>query len=225
MKPRDSNQTAPQRRTGIYLRVAMTLVSALLMFEFIRLGLADFMRLQPGAYLDAIRSSNLRPSHSELEQARKRLVVARRLDPANPVIEEYLGQAAFYDAALAGPQGDAQQCYLAEALQRYRQAIRLRPNSGYLWASLMLTRYAMLGGHPAAEQLGELAEAMRHAAQLAPWEPGVVEQIVWVGVPLYRELPAQERGLVDAAIARARVLGIKTPDAPGNERYAATTMP
>ncbi len=194
--------------SGKLIRVAMTAGLVLLIIELSRIGLADFMRLGPGAYLDSIRAANALPSPGKLLGARERLLVARALDRDNPIIPEYLGQIAFYRATLSPSDAKLQQKYLSEALESYEAALALRPNSGYLWASLMLTRQALLGLTQVYDVAGVL-DAMRHAAQLAPWEPGIIEQVIWVGTMHYAELSPQERDIVDGAWARARKLGLK----------------
>ncbi len=195
-----------------FIRAGMVTALMLAAIWFLRIGLADFMRLEPGTYLDAIRASNASPSQVRLEEVRARLLAAAALDPGNPVVQEYLGQVAFYGAILSLPDANLQQRHLREALESYEAAIALRPNSGYLWASMMLTRQALLDlSRSTSPEGGEtrVVEAMRHAAQLAPWEPGIIEQIVWVGTLHYANLSIQDRAIVDGAAARARRLGLK----------------
>ncbi len=207
--------------SGKLMRVAMTAGLVLLIIGLARIGLADFMRLGPAAYLDSIRAANALPSPDKLVAARERLLIARALDSDNPIIPEYLGQIAFYGAALSRSDAQLQWTYLSDALGNYEVALALRPNSGYLWASLMLTRQALLDiPKPASgtmeratfedgRSLGGVVDAMRHAAQLAPWEPGIVEQVIWVGTMHYAELSPRERDIVDGACARGRKLGLK----------------
>ncbi len=200
--------------SGKLIRVTLTVGLVLLIIELSRIGLADFMRLEPATYLDSVRAANALPSHARLMEARERLLAAGTLDPDNPVIPEYLGQIAFYRAMLAPSDAQLQQKYFSDALVNYEAALTLRPNSGYLWASLMLTRQALLGlsqrtSAATGRGLDGVADAMRHAAQLAPWEPGIVEQIIWVGTMHYAELSAPDRAIVDGASARARKLGLK----------------
>ncbi len=203
------------------IQIALTIGLALLMIEFFRIGLADFMRLESGAYLDAVRVANARPSPVKLAEARERLLDARKLDPGNPIIPEYLGQISFYRGALSFSDAQLQQEYFMDALENYEAAIMLRPNSGYLWASLMLTRQALLAPSlrvsefpkrtalAGDREISGVADAMRHAAQLAPWEPGIIEQIIWVGTRHYAELSEQDRVIVDSASAKAKILGLK----------------
>ncbi len=208
------------RISGKSLQIALTMSLVLVMIELFRLGVADFMRLEPAAYLDAIRASNARPSPDKLAEARDRLLAARTLDPENPIIPEYLGQVSFYQAMLASADARSQKEFFLDALVNYEAAIMIRPNSGYLWASLMLTRQALLDlAHvtdmstntsvAANYDATGVVDAMRHAAQLAPWEPGIVEQIIWVGTKHYGELSAADRAIVDGASERAGKLGLR----------------
>jgi hypothetical protein len=209
-----------RNNTGKQIRMAITTALVLFMIELFRIGLADFMLLEPGAYLDAVRAANDRPSPVRLAAARERLLAARTLDPGNPVIPEYLGQISFYRATLANFDVQMQQDYLRDALENYETAISIRPNSGYLWAGVMNTRQALsdlsrLAPVPESSVRAQkngtsgMADALRHAAQLAPWEPGVAEQIARIGTNHYMALSAQDRVIVDSASAREKILGSK----------------
>lgn len=205
-----------------FLLIATTIGLVLFMFELSRIGIADFMRLEPGAYLDAVRASNARPLPAKLAAAREHLLVARTLDPGNPIIPEYLGQISFYRATLSEFDAQLQQEYFKDALENYEAAIAIRPNSGYLWASVMITRQALLDISRRVPDVqkntmladnhsfSEVVDAMRHAAQLAPWEPGVIEQIIRVGTIHYPELSVQDQAVLDSASVRAQKLGLNT---------------
>jgi tetratricopeptide (TPR) repeat protein len=184
--------------------------------------LADFLRLEPCTYLDGLRIANANPSPVKLEEARQRLLFAQKVDPDNPIIPEYLGQVYFYRANFSSFDVQLKREFLERALENFEASIRIRPNSGYLWSSEMITRQSLmdidapsLAGTSAVASatpmanLDTLLVSLRHAAQLTPWEPSVVEQVIQVGKIHYTELNTNDQAIVDMAIKRAAQLGLK----------------
>lgn len=186
-----------------------------------KVGVADFMRLEPCTYLDGVRASNTLPSPDRLEKARERLLLAQKIDSNNPIIPEYLGLVYYYRAQLSDFDAQLKRDFLELALESYARAIKLRPNSGYLWSNVMLTRQALWEGaalpaassvatSPAAQsELEPLLVSLRHAAQLAPWEPSVVGAVVQVGKQHYAEMGAADQAIMLQAIEHAKKLAIK----------------
>lgn len=178
-----------------------------------KVGIADFMRLEPCAYLDGVRASNTLPSPDRLEKARERLLLAQQIDSNNPIIPEYLGLVYYYRAQLSDFDAQLKRDFLESALSSYALAIKLRPNSGYLWSADMLLRQALMAATvPTQRDLESLFESMRHAARLAPWEPGVIQQVVLIGKMHVADLGQADRMVVDAAVERAKQLNIKVDD-------------
>ncbi len=178
-----------------------------------KVGVADFMRLEPCAYLDGVRASNTLPSPDRLEKARERLLLAQKIDSNNPIIPEYLGLVYYYRAQLSDFDAQLKRDFLESALASYTLAIKLRPNSGYLWSADMLLRQALMAATvPTQSDLEPLFDSMRHAARLAPWEPGVVQQVVLVGKMHLADLGQADRTILDEAVERAKKLNIKVDD-------------
>ena len=198
----------------VVARVAVVALIIGVAFVLLRTGLADFLRLEPCAYLDAIEASGRRPDPAKLGAARDRLEWARTIDPANPVIQEYLGVVYYHRAVIVAADMPLRIGYLEVARDYYAVALTLRPHSGHLWAGMLAIQGGLLqsrGIGTAGADAGDLrglAAALRHASRLAPWEVPVLNTVVTTGQQHYRALAAAERGLVDAAIDRARKLGL-----------------
>lgn len=209
-------------RRGLLLRWLLTAGIAFLAFELSRAGIADFLRLEPSAYLDSVQVSAKRPDPARLGAARDRLVLAREFDPDNPIIPEYLGIVYFHRANIVSGDQPLRIGYLETARDYYETALALRPNSGYLWAGMMAIRGALLdsrqsestypiddAGRAGLDDLRGLGQALRHAIRLAPWEAPVLNVVVRTGMLHYKALAPEERGMVDAAVRRAKELGLK----------------
>lgn len=59
-----------------------------------------------------------------------------------------------------------------------------------------------------AAELLVLRRAYLHAAQLAPWEPKILKQLVRVGAQRYDEFDPEERAAIDSVIARSNQMGL-----------------
>lgn len=204
-------------KIGLLFKIVFTLLLLPALIYLARAGVADFLRLEPCAYLEAVQKGKERVVPAELLRSRERLLLARSWDASNPIIPEYLGQIAIIRAQLVTLSPSLQAIFFREAIAEFKAGIALRPNSAYLWADRMTAGSSLLeanakAGRDAALVEGELAEisrALRHANELAPWEPKVLAQLVRVGTLRYMELAPDDRLLIDGARARVKKLGIK----------------
>lgn len=195
-------------------KIIFTLLLVSVLVYLTRLGMADFLRLEPCSYIDAVQKRTVRVDPVILNKSRERLLLARSWDAANPIIPEYLGQIALIRAQLISLSPSVQLVFLREAIGHFDSAIALRPNSAHLWAarmstgSFLLETYTRLGrgGALADDELAVIRRALRRAAQLGPWEPSVLQQIVRVGNLRYKEFSPEEREVIDGAVARAKQL-------------------
>lgn len=206
---------------GILIKLGLTVLLLAVVFFIGRVGLADFLRLESTSYIDKVNEGQVRLSMERLEKSRQRLLLAGRIDADNPVIPEYLAQIAYIRASYSDANKELQRGYLNEALTQYQLALRLRPNSGYLWAGEMAVIHLLMSsdevagaeGAPmipatSAPQWKQMMVAMKHAIQLAPWEPGVLTQVVAVGNKYYPVLGSGEKQLFDSAKRNAGSLGL-----------------
>lgn len=182
-----------------------------------RVGIADFLRLEPCAYIDAVKDGKIRPGYQSLLDAQARLELAQSWDAKNPVIPEYLGQVAVVRAQLVWLSPTMQVEFFHAAIAAFDRAIVLRPNSSFLWAARMSAGSALLEANARAKQdtdkisveMAILNTAFLRAAELGPWEPKVLMQQVKVGAFRYQEFSPEMRAAVDASRVRAKQLGLK----------------
>ncbi len=198
----------------LLFRISFTLLLLAALVWLARAGIADFLRLAPSAYVESVQKGEVPLVSAELIKYREQLLLARSWDKSNPLIPEYLGQIAFMRAQLISLSPTVQAVFLHEAIDDFKTAIDLRPNSAILWAdrmtagSWLLKINSKLGRDDGAAQpeLADTKKAFRRASLLGPWEPQVLRQLVKVGTLRYAEFTPDERVLVDGAVARARRL-------------------
>jgi hypothetical protein len=205
-------------RYRLPLRLLLAAGIALVAAQLLRTGIADFLRLEPCAYLDGIQASGRRPDPAKLGSASDQLELARTIDPNNPIIHEYLGIVHFHRAIIVAEDLPIRIGYLEMARDYYAAALKLRPNSGYLWAGMMTICGALLesrrpsaaeGNDISGIEVGDLRgleQALRHATRLAPWEVPVLNAVLKTGKLHYLALGPADRDLVDAAVLRASQL-------------------
>ncbi len=177
--------------------VAGTLgIAALLLGAAISLqrGWADILAFQGRAILPAweARSRNLPAAAWTL--GHERLQRARALDPGNPNVTESI--ARLHELRARGKPAPEAAPDLRLALKYLRQSVRARPGSPYTWANIAFVKSRL------DRRDAEYLRALRHAAALGPWEPGVQLMLADIGLRDWDLLPAAARGVVRAALSR-----------------------
>lgn len=202
-------------KSGLLLKILVTLLIMPPLVYLAEAGIADFLRLRACNYIDSLRSgAHLDPV--ELDRSREYLLKAHGWDVRNPVITEYLAQTDFAIAQLVPFIPVMQANFLHNAISNLELAIASRPNSAYLSAARMtmgswlLEIRSGLGGHSTIDDIEfqRIQIELRRAAQLDPWEPSVLLQIVKVGKFRYKEFSLDDQVIIDKAIARAVQLKI-----------------
>lgn len=204
-------------KSGLLVKILLTLLLLPSMLWLARVGVADFLRLEPCAYIEPLVSGTETYDPVRFDKARERLFLARSWDPGNPVILEFIGHTDLFLAQLSAGDPALQAGYLRKAVDDFDAAIALRPNSGYLWASRLTIGSWLLGLNSklgrgrgdARADFERIQLSLRRAAVLGPWEPPVLKQVVKVGMFRYGQFSPDERVIIDAAVARAKRLGIR----------------
>ncbi|HWI14712.1 MAG TPA: hypothetical protein VNT02_10695 [Burkholderiales bacterium] len=213
------SRSSRRRKTGKIALVA-ALAATVIALELARAGIADFLRLEPCAYLDLVQASGRRPDPALLGKAKDRLELARRIDPDNPVVREYLAVVYVHRARLVAHDLPLHIGYLERAESDYRDALVLRPNSPYLWAGLVVVRGGLLaarmqrhdGAGEVAQQRADFQSALRRAISMSAYEPAALEAIVRTAAPLRDTLDEDVvRGVADV---RARLEILRHNGAP-----------
>lgn len=204
-------------KADLLMKIVVTLLLLFALFFLTKVGVADFLRLAPCAYIDAVHKGSERVKPTELLESRERLLLARSWDSSNPLIPEYLGQIAIIRAQLISFSPFIQSKFLRDAISEFETAIELRPNSAYLWADRVTAGSALLEANAKQvsdaemipQELIAISHAYLRASELGPWEPKVLSQLVRVGTLRYKEFTPEVKKLVDDAITRANKLSIK----------------
>lgn len=132
------------------------------------------------------------------EKANDNLATALALDPGNPFFHEDIGQLLNNKARyVQGLSAEQRVQIRKESREHFRTAIALRPVSPYTWTSLALIQSG-LGDWDAETQL-----ALRQAAVLGPWEPGVQWDIAFVGWAGWAHWPEDLKPVLEENIVRA----------------------
>ena len=173
-----------------------------------RQALGNYLALAPLAYLHDAQLPGAKPARADLDAALVQLRRAGAVVPSDPDVAAGLGQARLLLAAHAA---GAQRLALVDAaLADYRRATVLRPNSPYLWSALMSALYARGRLQPLDHaQTAELAQALRRAVRLGPWEPDVLLEVVNVGPAVYAGLDARARAALQLAAQHALALQLQ----------------
>jgi hypothetical protein len=82
------------------------------------------------------------------------------------------------------------------ASAHFRRALLLRPTSPYLWGNLALTKLYL------DEIDDELRTALKHADALGPWEPGVQQTLLFVGLAVWPDLGPELRQTMARTVER-----------------------
>ncbi|MFA6062340.1 MAG: hypothetical protein WC736_06975 [Gallionella sp.] len=203
-------------KSELLLKLIVTTLLLSSLVYLVKVGIADFLRLEPCAYVDA-NAKGVRPFDPvELDKARTRLQLAKSWDASNPVVPEYLGQTDFTMAQLLAFSPVLQANFLRAAIVNFDAAIALRPYSAYLWAARMTMGNWLLevnvklgiATSSDAKELEEIAISMRRAAILDPWNPSVLQQIIKFGKSRYKQLTVADQVVIDEARNRAKRLNL-----------------
>jgi hypothetical protein len=89
--------------------------------------------------------------------------------------------------------------YAKDAQIRFREALRQRPTSPYLWANLALAKLYT------DEIDASFFTAIRHADELGPWEPNTQQAVLFLWLAVWDKLDAGSRHSVAQVVERGGV--------------------
>ncbi|MGE0675293.1 MAG: hypothetical protein AB7O64_19800 [Methylibium sp.] len=161
-----------------------------------RLGASGFHAQLAHPYVERWAAAKRAPGAPAIAAAESQVRDSLRYAPANPEALGLMGALALAKMRAASrPQAalDAAR----EARSRYRDAVRARPTSPFLWANLALAKLYL------DEFDAEMSAALRHADALGPWESAVQRTTVFVGLAGWQRLDAATREVLAQAIGRA----------------------
>ena len=193
------HQTSSNSRRGALLErgaLALLLIVVVLSIEVARRAVSAALT-QAGVDEITIWSSETGDEFRDvLASAWAHLQKAHRLAPTDAWTLEQLGVAQLHSLRVSENPADA----LTDArgaLADFRLALEARPTSPYLWSNLALAKLYL------GEEDPEMFNALRHAAELGPWEPEILQNVAYVGLAVWSALDAQQRSVVMDALKRS----------------------
>jgi hypothetical protein len=145
----------------------------------------------------ALAAGKGKPSVDEIATARMAIDEALRFEPSNPHFVEQSALLRERQAVARGRSDPQARRLLAQSLDEFRTAARMRPGSPYVWASIAVLKLRL------RELDAEFAGALGRAARLGPWEPQVQIAIADAGLSAWRQLTPALRTLVIGTLERA----------------------
>lgn len=185
-----ADQLRPARRGGRAPYVALFIFLALVAAQSAKLGVAGFFVQLGQSEVDQWTPSSRRPSKAEFDRATGYFSDSLRYVSDNPWALEGYGSIDLERMRASTVPREALAA-TRDASSRFREALRQRPTSPFLWANFALTKLYL------NEIDSELFAALRQADELGPWEPTVQQTILFVGLAVWRNLdPGMQQALV-----------------------------
>ena len=189
-----ANHHSPARRWGKAGYAALFIVLALIAAQTARLGVAGFLVQTAQNEVDQWKPGS-RASGAEADRVAKYFADSLGYVSDNPWALEGAGAMGLAKMRASRIPREALAA-TRDAGIRFRQALRQRPTSPFLWANLALTKLYL------NEIDGELLAALRHADELGPWEPTVQQIILFVGLAVWPDLDPGLRQALTRTIQR-----------------------
>lgn len=171
---------------------ALILVLGLLAFKAGKEGLSNFFAQSAQLEIDRWSEPGQLYRGDDWTRVMQYLTKSLHYSPNNPWSLEEMGTLQLRSMSAA------KDPRLALAAARsanvdFRRALVQRPTSPFAWASLALSKLYL------GEQDDELIQALQRAEELGPWESGVQQTVVFVGLAVWNRLnPAQQATVVRA---------------------------
>ena len=163
--------------------------------ESTRLGAANVFADSGRLDIERWASASPPPGVQDLNRAVDNFSDSLRYASANPWALEGLGALGFARMRVAGNPPEALAA-ARDAYKRFREALRQRPTSPFLWANLALSKLYL------DEIDAELFVALRHADELGPWEPAIQQTTLFVALAVWPHLDAGLRQSVVRRVER-----------------------
>ncbi len=190
-------ERAGLQRTWLWLaRAALFLALAAVAVQCARFGASGLMVQLAQFEVEHWTTAARAPRAAELSLAGKYFTDALDYLDGNPWALEGLGAVDLANMRASRRPREAVD-FVKDARLRFRLALRERPTSPFLWANLALAKLYL------NEFDGELKAALRNAEELGPWEPGVQETVVFVGLAAWQDLDQNLKLALARSLERA----------------------
>lgn len=179
-------------RAGILL---LMVALSLLVIQSVRMGLGGLVVELAQTESDRWAASKRPQSMGELNRVAGYFADSLGYFPGNPWALEGLGRLDL-DRMRISRLPDQALAFATDARKRYREALRQRPTSPFLWANLALAKLYL------DEMDAEFFAALGHANELGPWEPGTQQVVLFAGLAAWDKLDAGLQGALSRAVER-----------------------
>lgn len=193
------SRTRRGRRGPVWQRsVAAALLVLLVVLSYfaVRWGAADLYAKEGRFYVEKWEKVRKAPPINDWRRARHLLETAAELEPLSPNHREALGQ--IYDWRVYGRRSETLDVFAfrEQSLAHFLAVASRRPVSPYSWANIALAKMKI------GQTDDEFANAIRRAALLGPWEPGVQIALAGAGFSAWERLPVDVQQLVVENVQR-----------------------
>jgi len=178
--------------------VALMLILLAITFQSARLGMAGMISELGQREVDRWTASPRPRDMREVSRVARYFTDSLDYWPDNPWALERLGALDLARMRLSTIPHQAV-AYTWAARLRYREALRQRPTSPYLWANLALSKLYL-------DQIdSEFFTALRNADELGPWEPATQQTVLFLGLAAWEKLDPALRQMVSGVLERGAV--------------------
>lgn len=174
------------------------LILLLVAVQSARLGVAGLIVELGQREVDQWTSSRKPQGMREISRVARYFSESLDYAPRNPWAFEALGALDLARMRLSGIPRQALG-YTWAARLRFRDALRERPASAFIWANLALSKLYL------DEIDAEFMAALRNADDLGPWEPGSQQTVVFVGLASWERLESLDRQRILRSLERGAV--------------------
>jgi hypothetical protein len=175
--------------------VALFVLLALIAVQCARLGAAGFFVQLAQNEVDRWTAASRAPRLAEVRLAAKYFLDSLDYAADSPWAIEGMGALDLAKMRASKIPREAL-AFARDARVRFRQALRQRPTSPFLWSNLALTKLYL------NEIDGELLTALRQADALGPWEPTVQQTVLFVGLAVWQDLDPERRQALGRTVER-----------------------
>ncbi len=182
----------PLNKIGL---ASLLVVFGLIAAESARLGVAGLIVELAQVEMDRWNISIRPPPMTEIDRVAGYFSDSLGYMPDNPWALEGLGRLDL--ARMRASRAPAEALAFArDARKQFREALRQRPTSPFLWANLALSKLYL------DEIDAEFFAALRYADELGPWEPSTQQVVLFAGLAAWERLEAEQRESLARVVER-----------------------
>lgn len=185
-----SRLRSPAGAAAVLLLIALGVTGYFAVLRFA----AELAAQDPRYRFERWEAGKAKPDANEVSAALGQMRAALAFEPGNPNLHSDIGRLEYWrvrTSSLADPDARSRR---EAALERFREAARLRPTSGHSWGNVALTRF-----HLGLVDI-EFAHAMEQTLRWAPWQAQLQLLGIELGLAVWQALDEPRQRLIEEAI-------------------------